>query len=79
MKSNPSVILMNIFGGITKCDTVALGVKEALETQPAKVPVVARIRGVHEEEAKKILRDAGMVPVENMEQAAEEAVRLRGK
>ncbi len=79
MKSNPSVILMNIFGGITKCDTVALGVKEALEAQPAKVPVVARIKGVHEEEAKKILKDAGMVPVNTMEEAAEEAVSLRGK
>lgn len=78
MKSNPSVILMNIFGGITKCDTVALGVKEALEAQPARVPVVARIRGLHEEEAKKILRDAGMVPADTMEEAAEEAVRLRG-
>ena len=79
MKSNPSVILMNIFGGITKCDTVALGVKEALEAQPAKVPVVARIRGLHEDEAKAILKDAGMVPVDTMEEAAEEAVRLRGK
>jgi len=79
MKANPKVILMNIFGGITKCDTVAIGVKEALEAQPAKVPVVARIRGLHEEEAKKILKDAGMVPVDTMEEAAEEAVRLRGK
>jgi len=79
MKANPSVILMNIFGGITKCDTVALGVKEALETQTSRVPVVARIKGLHEEEAKIILKDAGMIPVNTMEEAAEQAVWLRGQ
>ena len=78
VKARPKVILMNIFGGITKCDTVALGVKEAMEENPVKVPVVARIKGLHEEEAHRILRDAGMHPADSMEEAAEMAVKLRG-
>jgi succinyl-CoA synthetase beta subunit len=78
LKAKPSVVLMNIFGGITKCDTVALGVKEALEASATDVPVVARIRGVNEEEAKAILRDAGMHPALGMTEAAEIAVGLRG-
>ena len=78
MKAEPSVILLNIFGGITKCDTVALGVQAAMEAEPTKVPVVAHIKGVNEAEAKQILRDAGMHPAETMEEAAELAVKLRG-
>jgi succinyl-CoA synthetase beta subunit len=78
VKAKPSVILLNIFGGITKCDTVALGVKAAMEGETVQVPVVARIKGLNEEEAKRILRDAGMHPAESMEEAAELAVSLRG-
>jgi len=77
-RAKPSVILMNIFGGITKCDTVALGVKEAFEEHKIEVPVIARIKGLHEKEAKAILKDAGMVPADTMEEAAEQAARLRG-
>ena len=77
-KAKPSVILLNIFGGITKCDTVALGVKEAMEEKKMEVPVVARIKGLKEQEAKEILKDAGMIPTDTISQAAEEAVRLGG-
>lgn len=77
-KAKPSVILLNIFGGITKCDTVALGVKEAIEEKKMEVPVVARIKGLREQEAKEILKDAGMIPTDTISQAVEEAVRLGG-
>ncbi|MFQ6059921.1 MAG: ADP-forming succinate--CoA ligase subunit beta [Thermoplasmata archaeon] len=77
--AKPSVILLNIFGGITKCDTVALGVKEAMEEKRMNIPVVARIKGLHEREAKAILEDAGMIPVDTMQEAAEEVVKLRGE
>ncbi len=77
-KAKPSVILLNIFGGITKCDTVALGVKEAIEEKRMEVPVVARIKGLHEQRAKEILRDAGMIPANTISEAAEEALRLGG-
>ena len=78
VKAKPRVILMNIFGGITKCDTVAIGVEKAMAEQPTPVPVVARIKGVNEAEAKRILSDAGMHPADSLEEAAELAVKLRG-
>jgi succinyl-CoA synthetase beta subunit len=76
--AKPSVILLNIFGGITKCDTVALGVKEAMEERKIDIQVVARIKGLHEKRAKEILKDAGMIPTDTISEAAEEAIRLGG-
>ncbi len=75
-KANPKVIFLNIFGGITKCDTVALGIKEALRSIGSKVPVVARIRGRHEDEGKRILNDAGFIATDNLEVAAKKAAEL---
>ena len=77
IKANPSVILLNIFGGITKADTVALGVKQALEEMHAKIPVVARIKGVNEAQAKEMLRSIGTHPAETVEEAAELAVKVK--
>jgi len=78
LKAEPSVIFLNIFGGITKADTVAVGAEEALKAFGTKVPVVARIKGVNEQLAKEILADAGMHSVEDLEDGAELAVKLRG-
>src|SRR6266699_2965159 len=77
IKANPSVILLNIFGGITKADTVALGVEGALEDMHTRIPVVARIKGVNEDRAKEILRSIGMYATETMEEAAELAVKVK--
>lgn len=77
IKANPSVILLNIFGGITKADTVALGVKQALEDMHTELPVVARIKGVNEAQAKEILRSIGMYAAETIEEAAELAVKVQ--
>jgi len=74
LKANPSVILLNIFGGITKADTVALGVKEALEEMHVNVPVVARIKGVNEGRAREILAGIGH-PADTVEEAAEIAAK----
>lgn len=76
--AKPSVIFLNIFGGITKCDSVALGVKEVLEEQGSDIPVVSRIKGLNEERAKRILLDEGLVAVDSMREAAEKAVVLGG-
>lgn len=78
IKAQPSAILLNIFGGITKADTVATGVRQALEQLHANVPVVARIKGVNEAQAKEILRSIGMRAAETVEEAAELAVNVRG-
>jgi succinyl-CoA synthetase beta subunit len=77
IKANPAVILVNIFGGITKADTVAMGVKQALEEMHTRIPVVARIKGVNEAQAKEILRSVGMHAAETIEEAAELAVKVK--
>src|SRR5881392_332910 len=77
IKAHPSVILVNIFGGITKADTVAMGVKQALDEMHATIPVVARIKGVNEAAAKEILRSVGSQAAETIEEAAELAVKLK--
>jgi succinyl-CoA synthetase beta subunit len=70
MKARPRVIFLNIFGGITKSDTVAVGVREALEEAKTDIPVVARIRGVNEERARELLREAGVTAHLNLDRAA---------
>ena len=72
-EANPKVILLNIFGGITKCDTVAEGVLEAKQAREIKVPIVARIKGVNEEKGRDMLRDAGVIPASGLSEAAEKA------
>ena len=81
--SDPSVrvVLVNIFGGITRCDLVAQGILEALERVDARVPIVVRLDGTNAEDGRRILSDAAhprIVPVANMLQAAEEAADLAG-
>ena len=73
LEAKPKVVLLNIFGGITKCDTVAKGVLEAMEGQTAKIPIVARIKGVNEEEGRDLLKNAGMIPASGLSEAAEKA------
>jgi len=73
LEANPKVVLINIFGGITKCDTVAKGVLEAMEGQSVKVPIVARIKGVNEELGRELLGNAGMIPASGLSEAAEKA------
>jgi succinyl-CoA synthetase beta subunit len=79
--SDPAVkaVLVNIFGGITRCDLVARGVLEALERIEARVPIVVRLDGTNAEEGRRILHDAAhprIVPAANMLDAAEEAADL---
>ena len=75
-KAKPKVILMNIFGGITRCDTVALGVHDVVKAEGAGAPVVARIKGWYEEKAREILKDAGLITATTMEEAAKKAAEL---
>jgi len=75
-EAGPRVILLNIFGGITKCDTVAKGVLEAMKAGRIAVPIVARIKGVNEEMAREMLRDAGLIPASGLSEAAEKASQV---
>jgi succinyl-CoA synthetase beta subunit len=74
--ADPSVkaILINIFGGITRGDVVANGIREALEQVAVKVPIVVRLSGTNAEEGKKILAEAGLTAVDTMDEAAVQVV-----
>jgi succinyl-CoA synthetase beta subunit len=79
--SDPAVrsVLINVFGGITRCDLVAKGILEALERVEARVPLVVRLDGTNAEEGRRILSDAAhprIVPKPTMLEAAAEAARL---
>jgi len=78
-EAEPSVIFLNLFGGITKADTVAEGVVQVLDEEGLDVPLVTRIRGVNEERAREMLRDAGVTATQDLKQAAEKTVQLERK
>ncbi|HMU61350.1 MAG TPA: ADP-forming succinate--CoA ligase subunit beta [Gemmatimonadales bacterium] len=79
--ADPSVraILFNIFGGITRTDDVANGIKAALEQFPVKVPIVVRLTGTNEKEAVKILQGIGMTALSDMDEAVSKVVALVGE
>jgi succinyl-CoA synthetase beta subunit len=68
------VVLINIFGGITRCDEVALGVLEATRTVDVNVPFVVRLVGTNEEEGRRILAEANMITATSLADAAQKAV-----
>jgi succinyl-CoA synthetase beta subunit len=68
-------VLINIFGGITRCDEVAVGILEAMETLNVKVPFVVRLVGTNEAEGRKILAEANLITAESLADAAQKAVK----
>jgi succinyl-CoA synthetase beta subunit len=77
---NVEAILVNIFGGIMKCDVVATGIVAAAKQVGLSVPLVVRLEGTNVELGKKILRESGLniTPGENMADAAEKVVKAAG-
>ncbi len=71
-------VLINIFGGIMRCDVVAQGVVEAASQVGVKIPVVVRLEGTNKEEGARILKDSGLgfTVAEGMRDAAEKVVAL---
>jgi succinyl-CoA synthetase beta subunit len=76
--SDPNVkaILVNIFGGIAKCDMIAEGIVAATKTLHLKVPLVVRLEGTNVELGKKILAESGLaiIPADNLADAAQKVV-----
>ena len=74
--ANVKAILVNIFGGIAKCDMIAEGIVAATKTLSLSVPLVVRLEGTNVELGKKILADSGLaiIPAENLADAAQKAV-----
>jgi succinyl-CoA synthetase beta subunit len=75
-KAKPKVIFLNLFGGITKCDTVAKGVKEVITKEGIDCPVITRIKGCNETQAKEILKDAGLITGVTLQDAAQKSSDL---
>ncbi|HLQ25008.1 MAG TPA: ADP-forming succinate--CoA ligase subunit beta [Acidiferrobacterales bacterium] len=79
MLKNPKVkaILVNIFGGIMKCDVIAQGVVAAAKQTSLPVPLIVRLEGTNVDLGKKILADSGLpiISANNMADAAEKAVK----
>ncbi len=67
-------VLINIFGGITRCDEVARGVLEAIESLNVSVPFVVRLVGTNEEEGRRILAEANLITATSLADAAQKAV-----
>lgn len=75
---NVEAVLINIFGGIVRCDMVARGVVEAAKNLGIKVPVVVRLEGTNVEEGQRVIRDSGLnfTVANGMKDAAEKVVAL---
>src|SRR6059036_3687403 len=73
---NVKAVLINIFGGIMRCDIVASGVVEAARTIGVQVPIVVRLEGTNVEQAQEILRNSGLnfIVADGMKDAAEKVV-----
>jgi succinyl-CoA synthetase beta subunit len=76
---NVRAILFNIFGGITRCDDVARGLVKALDQMKLSIPIVIRLTGTNEEEARKILSGIGLEALTTMDDAVKKVVALAGK
>ena len=80
--SNVKAVLINIFGGILRCDVLAQGVIAAVQELGVRVPIVIRMEGTNVEEGKRLLRESGLnfTTADSMGEAADTVVSLaRGK
>ncbi len=75
---NVKSILINIFGGITRCDDVANGLIEAKEKLGLDIPLVVRLTGTNEEQAKELLASTEMIAADDMEDAVKKAIAAAG-
>ncbi len=75
-QAKPRAVFLNIFGGVTRCDTVAKGLVAAMDQVPPaeRFPLVARIRGNNEREGIEILRAAGITSIPSLKDSAQAVV-----
>src|SRR5436189_1360588 len=77
---NVKAVLINIFGGIVRCDMVANGVVAAAKNLGVSIPIVARLEGTNVEEGRRVLNnsDIGIIPADGMNDAAQKVVAAAG-
>lgn len=73
---NVKVILLNVFGGITRGDEVARGIVAALQEIDSEIPMVVRLAGTNAEEGRQILAEAKMITAETLVEAAQKAIAV---
>ncbi len=73
---NVESVMINIFGGITRCDDVARGLIEALDVIKTDIPIVVRLSGTNAEEGLALLKQTGLPTVSTMSEAAQKAIEL---
>lgn len=78
--SNPSVkaVLINIFGGITRCDDIARGILASFERIRIEVPVVVRLTGTNAEEGLALLKDSSLIPAASFAEAVIKVIEASG-
>ena len=78
---NVQAVLINIFGGIVRCDMVARGVLQAAKNLKVTKPIVVRLEGTNVEEGQQVLRESGMnfIVAKGMKEAAEKVVAAAGQ
>ncbi len=78
---NPGVsaILINIFGGITRCDDIARGILQSLEAFRVPVPIIIRLIGTNEREGRALLEGTALIPVATLEEGARRAAEIGGR
>ena len=69
-------ILFNIFGGLTRCDEVAMAIRNYLKEHEVNIPMVVRLSGTRSESVQEILKDVNVTLVDNINSAVSEALRL---
>ncbi len=73
---NVKAVMINIFGGITRCDDVARGVITALDQIKTTIPIVVRLSGTNASEGLELLKSTGLPTVRTMGEAARKAIEL---
>lgn len=71
-------ILINIFGGITRCDDIARGLLMAQKQMDIRVPLVIRLVGTNQNEGRKILKEAGLEASDNLDEAVKDVIAAAG-
>ena len=71
-----SVVLVNIFGGITRCDDIAKGLLDALSADEVQVPIVIRLIGTNETEGRRLLEGTDLIQVRTLEEGAAKAAEI---
>ncbi len=69
-----NVVMINIFGGITRCDDVARGLLAAMEQMDIHVPIVVRLTGTNEKAGQDILKNSSLIAAASMSEAAQKAI-----